>query len=122
MLRTAITSVAVVAFACVAFYLGMIVPKSLVESGVNDFEGEKRKIARTFYSYEMWRKYGEGPEAYILTGARVTEIERCLGSSPYNPRSTLPYGAEITGTIWAHTVFGLPYRKIEATCGQAAAG
>ena len=96
----------------------MVVPESLIDSGVNDFKGEERKIAKAFYSYEMWRKFGEGPEVYMVTGARVTEVPRCPDAPPYDPQSLYPYGTEISGTIQVHTIFGLPYRKIKATCGR----
>jgi hypothetical protein len=94
----------------------MRVPSFLIEPGIESFEGEEGKIAAAFYSYEMWRKFGEGPEAYMVTGARVTEVDRCPGAPPYDPRSTLAYGTEISGTIRVHTIFGIPYRKIEAKC------
>ena len=64
----------------------------------------------------MWRKLGEGPEAYMVTGARVTRVQKCPGAPPYDARSTLIDGTEISGTIRVHTIFGIPYRKIEAKC------
>ena len=103
-------------------YLGMAVPGLLIDSGVEDFEGDERRIADSFRSYEMWRKFGAGPEAYIVTGASVTEIERCPGSPPYDSKSLSPYGTMISGKIQVHTIFGIPYRSIETTCGRATAG
>jgi len=95
---------------------------SLIDPGIDHFRDEERKIARAVYSDELWRRFSEGPEAYVLTGARVTEIEKGPGAPRYGPRSTPPNGTEIGGTIWAHTVFGIPYRKVEVSCGQVAAG
>jgi hypothetical protein len=43
--------------------LGIRVPSSFVQPGIGGFKGEERKIADAFYSYEMWRELGEGPEA-----------------------------------------------------------
>ena len=100
----------------VVLVTGMRVPSSLIEPGIESFKGEEGKIADAFYSFEMWRELSEGPEAYVVTGTRVTEVHRCPGAPPYDPRSTLVYGTEISGTIWAHTIFGIPYRKIEAKC------
>jgi hypothetical protein len=94
----------------------------LIDPKIDDFRDEERKIARAFYSYEMWREFSEGPEAHVLTGARMTEIEKCPGAPPYDPQPTLPYGTAIRGTMWAHTVFGIPYRKIEVSCKRSAAG
>ena len=102
--------------------VGMRVPALLIEPGTDNFEGEERRLVVAFYSYEVWRKFGEGPGAYMVTGARVTEVSRCPGAPPYDPRSTYPYGTEISGTIRVHTIFGLPYRSIGATCGRVAAG
>jgi hypothetical protein len=102
--------------ASVVLVVGMRVPSSLIGPGIESFRGEERKIADALYSYEMWRKFGGGPESHVVTGARVTEVHRCLGAPPYDPRSTLVYGTEISGTIWVHTIFGTPYRRIEAKC------
>jgi hypothetical protein len=94
----------------------MRAPSSLIQPGIESFEGEERRIADAFYSYEMWRQFSEGPEAYMLTGARVTRVQKCPGAPPHDPQSTLVYGTGISGAIWAHTIFGIPYRKIEARC------
>lgn len=122
LLRSALASCLIWIVGATVLVLGMRVPATLIEPGIDSFEGEERMIADAFYSYEMWRKFSEGPEAYTLTGARVTKIQKCPGASPYDPESTLVYGTDISGTIWAHTIFGIPYRKIEVTCGQGAAG
>jgi hypothetical protein len=116
LLRTALIGCLASVVGAVALVVGMRVPSSLIQPGTESFTGEGRKIAGAFYSYEMWRKFGEGPEAYAVTGARVTEVHRCPGAPPYDSRSTLTYGTEISGTIRVHTVFGIPYRKIEAKC------
>lgn len=102
--------------------LGMRVPSPLIEPGTERFGGEEGKIAEAFYSYEMWRKFEEGPGAYVVTGARVIEVQRCPGAPSYDPRSLYPYGTETSGTIRVHTIFGLPYREVRTTCGRAVAG
>ncbi len=116
LLRSALIGCLASIVGAVVLVVGMWVPGSLIESGTESFRGEERKIADAFYSYGMWRKFSEGPEASMLTGARVTRVQKCPGAPPYDPQSTLIYGTEISGTIWVHTIFGIPYRKIEAKC------
>ena len=116
LLRTAPIGCLAAIVGAAVLVVGMRVPSSLIQPSIESFEGEERRIADAFYSYEMWRRFSEGPEAYMLTGARVTRVQRCPGAPRYDPRSTLVYGTEISGTIRAHTIFGIPYRKIEARC------
>lgn len=122
LLRSALAGCLVWIVGATVLVLGMRVPAILIEPGIDVFEGEESKTADAFYSYEMWRNSSEGPEAYMLTGARVTKIQKCSGAPPYDPRSNFSAGTAISGTIWAHTIFGLPYRKIERTCGQGTVG
>jgi hypothetical protein len=116
LLRSALIGCLASIAGAIVLVVGMRVPSAFIEPGTEGFRGEGREMADAFYSFEMWRKFSEGPEAYMVTGAYVTRVRKCPGAPPYDPQSTLMYGTEISGTIRVHTIFGIPYRKIEAKC------
>lgn len=98
--------------------LGYEMPRSTIGSGVKNFEGEERKIAHHFRGYTAGLVMGHTSEAYLQTGARVVEIDRCPSAPPFRSQS-LKYavgGTRFSGTIRLHTFFGVPYGRVVNDC------
>ncbi len=96
--------------------LGMTAPRYLIGSGVEQFEGERRKIAKSFHGYYSFFTIDDTAEEFIVAGVRITRLEKCPGAPPYDSRSLLPAGTRVSGEITLHTIFGIPYRKVVVSC------
>ena len=100
------------------YYFGLTLPRDSLGSGVQNFEGEDKKIARSFRSYAEGLWFRDIGEVYTQTGVRVVKIEKCPGAPTHDPQS-LKYavgGTEFSGEIRLHTLFGLPYGKVVHDC------
>ncbi len=96
-------------------------PHYSIGSGLDRFEGEERKMARFFLGHTEFFRLGESVEGFIVTGVRVTRIEKCPGAPPFDPESLRPYGTDISGEIKLYTIFGIPYDEVEASCVKGVA-
>ena len=96
------------------FFGAQVAPRLLIRSGVRAYEGDAREAAAWGHVNARLLACGGGPEAFICTAVRVTEVtplpadeaEECL--EPYPPYSV---------KLRAYTIFGIPYDTIIYECG-----
>lgn len=123
---------------------GMTLPRTLIDDGVNRFQGEERDMAWAARSYAVGDIFdGETPTALIVTRIRVESVkavERCpilereakvCGKACKRPDPMMEemsardlrinkrldrVEGEFTAILRAHTIFGLPFDTLHVNC------
>ena len=86
--------------------LAECLPRLLIRSGVEIYEGEAREYAGWMHMYAQLLACS-GPETFICTAVRVTEIKPFQQDGCRYP---------FIGKVHAYTVFGIHYDTIEFDC------
>lgn len=92
----------------VVLVAGMVIPGFLIGTGVEQFAGERRELARQAVGVADSAFVGE-PDSILVTASSVESVRRCPGTS--DPES---YG--FSSEVRLYTIFGVTYGSVEVDC------
>lgn len=88
--------------------LGFVLPQRFVGTGVEEYEGKEKGLAREAISVAEAQFMGTSDHWYV-TAARVSAVGSCSG--PPDPDSV-----NFSAAVDLYTVFGVPYGTAEMSC------
>ena len=97
--------------------LGVDLPQRRTESGVEDFKGVEKEMARAALDKVYLNTHGT---ASFMVAERMTRVEKCPGTPigrEYDEMLSFLVG--FSAEVQPYTLFGIPQRKIEISCKGA---
>jgi hypothetical protein len=115
LVRLAVLAAAVAVLPAVVWELGVELPNRVIDSGVEDFEGVEKAMARA----ALDKVYLETREtASFMVDKRVTRVGKCH-VRPSGKKIEDEYGSKSAGfsaEVRPYTLFGIPEGKIFLSC------
>jgi hypothetical protein len=108
---------ATVAVIAVLLAIGWWAPRVLIGDGVAQFaSGAERVVAAEALALADEVCMSDPLSRIVVPAVRVVEVEEAPGSCTMYPNTDDPY-VDHRATIRGYTLFGLPARRFEASCG-----
>ena len=86
--------------------LGMALPHFVLGDGIQQYEGDKREMAKTAMLQTQAFFAGEPGSQLTITAMRVSRVEKCPRSDPDNRELWL------SAEVQLHTIFGIPHGEL----------
>ncbi len=111
-------AVTILLFPALVWQLGMELPQRLIDSGVEDFEGMDKEMAKASLD-KVHLTYRE--QATLMVDERVMRVEQCPGT-PSEDEFERKYVSMLVGfsaEIRPYTLFGIPMGTIVLPCNRS---
>jgi hypothetical protein len=102
----------VVLLLVVVTVLGMVLPRFIIGTGVNLYEGDYKKLAQQAIS-ETDIFFAGSPDVLLITAKRVMKVGTCTAYPPDFDNTSY---VALQGEVQLYTIFGIPYGELIFQC------